>query len=237
MRIAVVDDDEKIFETIRKVIQEFAEKNNAVIEVDYYRSGESLLLRQTEEQLYDIYLLDIEMKKMDGLSLAEVLRKNEKDAYIVFITDYTQYALRGYDVKAYQYILKSALNNKLPETLKLIYSDYIEKQEEYFVIQTNSRYEKVPYREIYYIYKEKKNSVFVTKQEKTQIRMPLQKVYEKLPKDEFIYVDRSYIVNIRYIKKFYKQEIVLTNGDMLPVSRSHMSEVKAEIGRYWRGRI
>ena len=92
--------------------------------------------------------------------------------------------------------------------------DFTDKKQKSFIIETNSRYEKIPYHDIYYIYKEGKNTIFVTIHGKSRVRMTLQAVYEKLAQSEFIYVDRGYIVNIRYVKKFQNQELCLINGDI-----------------------
>lgn len=237
MRVAVVDDEKRALEKISRGLKEFAIENSFNISIDCFADEALLLMNIEEDNTYDVYFLDIELKQTDGITLAKKLRTRQPDAYIIFVTNHLQYAIEGYEVKAYQYILKDKIEEKLLQTINLVYQDFIKKQEKYFVIQTNSRYEKILYQDIYYIYKEQKNAVFVTKNGNSQVRMTLQKVYDNLEHEEFIYIDRGYIVNIRYIKKFQKQEIILVNDERLPVSKFHMAEVKAEIGRYWRDRM
>lgn len=237
MRIAVVDDEKDVLEKVYGGLKKIESECSIDIDIDCFANEELLLMNINENKMYDAYLLDIELKHLDGITLAKKIRKRQNDAYIIFITNYMRYAIEGYDVKAYQYILKDRLDEKLLETIKLIYNDFIERYEKYFIIQTSSRYEKILYRDICYIYKEHKNSVFVTKNGKSQVRMTLQDVYGNLLQEEFIYIDRGYIVNMRYIKKFQKQEIILVNDDILPVSKPHMAEVKVKIGRYWKERM
>lgn len=237
MRVAIVDDEKDVLEKIHSGLKRFASENSLNISIDCFVDEILLLMNIEEDKTYDVYFLDIELKQIDGITLAKRLRTRQNDAYIIFVTSHLQYAIEGYEVKAYQYILKNQLEEKLLKTINLIYDDFIERQEKYFVIQTNSRYEKILYQDIYYIYKEHKNAVFVTKHGNTQVRMTLQEVYRSLVHKEFIYIDRGYIVNIRYIKKFQKQEIILVNNEKLPVSKPHMVEVKAEIGRYWKERM
>lgn len=237
MRIAVVDDDKDTLMKIRSELQKFTCSGEEHFFVAYFNHVEALLMEISGGNLFDVYLLDIEMTYMDGISLAKKIRKEQEDTYIVFITAYLKYAIEGYAVKAYQYIPKEEMEEKLNATIKMIENELRQKESTYIVIETNSRYEKVLCQDIYYIYKEAKNAIFITKKGKTQIRMTLQDVYSRLGQDEFIYIDRSYIVNIRYIKKFQKQTILMTNEEILPVSRPHAAQVKAEIGRYWRNHI
>lgn len=237
MRVAVVDDEKSTLEEVHNILHEFTIQTNAKICAKFFQDSEALLMDISEGKTYDVYLLDIEMKSCDGINLAKRLRDKQSDVYIVFITNYARYAIEGYDVKAYQYILKTQLKNKLNATMETIYRDYVNKQEKYFVIETNSRYEKILYCEIYYICKEGKNAIFVTKFGKSQVRMTLQNVYKNLTHEDFIYIDRGYIVNIQYVRKFKGHEVYMMNGDVLPVSRPHMSEVKVRIGKYWRDKL
>lgn len=63
---------------------------------------------------FDLAFLDIDMKEMNGLTLARRLRAARPDAVIVFITNFVQYAPEGYEVQAFRYLLKPALEEKLP---------------------------------------------------------------------------------------------------------------------------
>ena len=237
MRIAVVDDEKYILEKVRGELNDFVVGYRDEISVDCFLRGELLLMQISEGKSYDVYLLDIEMKSENGIVLPKKIRESQGEAYIIFITNYDRYAIEGYDVKAYQYILKNQITEKLRLTMEAVYVDFTDKKQKSFIIETNSRYEKIPYHDIYYIYKEGKNTIFVTIHGKSRVRMTLQAVYEKLAQSEFIYVDRGYIVNIRYVKKFQNQELCLINGDILPISRSHMQAAKAQIGAYWRDKL
>lgn len=82
-------------------------------------SNAQLLLYEMEEKLYfDIYLLDIEMPGINGLSLAEKIRSMDDAGYIVFITSHLKFLINGYDYFAYQFIPKNNLKKKLISTLE-----------------------------------------------------------------------------------------------------------------------
>ena len=88
-RIAIVDDQEEYLEEICNLIEKFYFKNGIPYVVNTF-SNAQLLLYEMEEKLYfDIYLLDIEMPGINGLSLAEKIRSMDDAGYIVFITEYS----------------------------------------------------------------------------------------------------------------------------------------------------
>ena len=79
-----------------------------------------------------------------------------RDSYLVFITSYLQYAVEGYEVKAFSYIPKNLLEEKLEATLLGIFGEMQEKNEKYYFVETNSRFERIEYKEIIYVYKNNK---------------------------------------------------------------------------------
>lgn len=117
-RIAIVDDQEEYLEEICNLIEKFYFKNGIPYVVNTF-SNAQLLLYEMEEKLYfDIYLLDIEMPGINGLSLAEKIRSMDDAGYIVFITSHLKFLINGYDYFAYQFIPKNNLKKKLISTLE-----------------------------------------------------------------------------------------------------------------------
>lgn len=105
--------------------------------------------------------------------------------------------------------------------------------EKNYIIQTNSRLEKIPYREIYYIERDGKNASITAAGGISKVRKSLQQVYSELGADEFIFIDRGCIANMIQIMQIKDGMAVLKNGESLPISRSHLQEVKEQINHYW----
>ncbi|MFR3948942.1 MAG: LytR/AlgR family response regulator transcription factor [Ruminococcus sp.] len=107
--------------------------------------------------------------------------------------------------------------------------------EKFYQICTNHRYEKILYKDIYYVYKDEKYAIFVTQNGNIPIRETLKNIYKDLEfKKEFIFIDRGYIVNVVHIMSLYKNTIYLRNSKNLKISRTYTEEVKREftlIGR------
>ena len=122
-------------------------------------------------------------------------------------------------------------------TLKNIQKEIQSRMEPSYRITVSTKLEKVPVKDIYYLYKSGKNVVFQTRNGESTIRKTLSEVYEELPEKEFIYVDRSFIVNIEHVMKLKNKEIYMSNGEIISVSKPQLERVKKQINAYWRSHV
>lgn len=236
IRIAIVDDEILFLNLISETVLNCFKNIGVEIDFSSYSNPECLYFDIVEKNLYDIYILDIKMPKLNGIKLAQYIRNYSKEAYIIFLTSHIKFALQGYDVNAYQFISKDSID-KLTKTLIRIYKEIDNNSEKYLIISNNVRYEKIFYRNIIYMYKEQKNVFLVCKNGISFIRTTLKNMYIQINDPCFIYVDKKYIVNIIYVTRIHNLSILLDNGDELPLSRSHASEIKEAILNYWKAHI
>ena len=82
----------------------FSKENGEVFNITVYSDGDQIVHKYKSQ--FDIILMDVEMKFMDGMSAAEEIRKVDTEVVIIFITNMAQYAIRGYAVDALDYVLK-----------------------------------------------------------------------------------------------------------------------------------
>ena len=178
-------------------------------------------------------LLDIEMPGNTGMEIAEKIKPHLPNVKIIFITSHIEYAIDAFELSIFRYVPKNDINKRLfsaiQDAIKLI---ELEDGKAY-TIQTNSRLEKIPYKDIYYIERDGKNASISAVGGVSKVRKSLQQVYENLNAEEFIYIDRGYIVNIIHIMQIKNGMAVLKNGVSLPISRTHLQEVKAQVTNYW----
>ena len=120
MKIAICDDQEIQLELMEKYIKEWAIKNSVEIYIDKFNSAEEFLFEWEDYEKYDAIFLDIEMKKMSGIELSNIIRKKNKTVNLVFVTGEFKYALHGYKVGALQYLMKPIKKEDLFECLDII---------------------------------------------------------------------------------------------------------------------
>ena len=237
LKIAVLDDEPIFLERIGKKIHSIYLDMHCKVEIDHYESSKVLLDEVKDGQRYDIYVLDVEVPGLSGVELGRELRRMSDYSFILFLTAYPQYAIEGYDSRAYQYILKDEWEGKLKETLMKIQKSIDERTDPSYRITINNRMEKLPVKDIYYARKDRKNVVFHTRIGESSIRKTLADVYTELPNEDFIYVDRSYIVNLEHVMKLKNRELHMSNGDIVPVSYPQLEKVKKSINAYWRRHV
>lgn len=233
IKIAVCDDNPVFLKEQERIIRHFYQEKLIQAKQKLFENSELLLFEIHEKIKYDLYILDIDMPKVNGIRLAKEIREYDKEAYIVFITSHLKYSVIGYEYNVYRYIPKTMISEKLVPTLESVTNEILLKADKYFIISTISRYEKVAYKEIYYIYKEGKNSVFVCSKSVYRVRKSLKQVYEELDCSQFIFIERGYIVNITMISKTINNEMYLVNGEVLRVGGSYAKEVKQKIAVFW----
>lgn len=105
-KIAICDDAFTDLHYVQQCLHEWANHNHVPISVDSFSSAESFLFHYTDQKDYDIVLLDIEMKEMNGIKLAKKIRQSNPTVQIIFISGYSDYICDGYDVEALHYLLK-----------------------------------------------------------------------------------------------------------------------------------
>lgn len=237
IKIAILDDEEIFRENICKKVYAAYARMHCSVQVDSYDNGKVLYDEVNDGRRYDVYILDVEVPGLSGVELGQRLREISEYCVIIFLTAFPQYAIDGYNFRAYQYILKDEWEHKLESTLLKVQREVHSENDPFYRITVNNKLEKVPVRDIYYASKDRKNVVFYIRTGTTSIRKTLSEVYDELPEGQFIYVDRGCIVNLEHVMKLRNREISLPNGEAVLVSYPQLKEVKKAINDYWREHV
>ena len=238
IKIAICDDEEKAVALHERIVKSCLQSQGIGYEITTYTQSRNLLYDITDDGFfYDLILLDIEMPGISGMEIPQQLKGFLPNVRIIFVTSHTEYAIDAFELSIFRYVPKNNLEVKLAaavvDAAKLI---ELEAGQEY-TIQTASRMEKIPYKDIFYIQRDGKNASIVSSIGTSKVRKSLQQVFEELNTPEFIFIDRGYIVNIIQIMKISDRTAILKNGEQLPISRSHLQEVKQKINQFWGAHI
>lgn len=229
-RIAVCDDEEVSAAYVGKLVMDWAEKNNVIAETELFSSAEAFLFQYEEQKKYDILLLDIEMGEMNGVELARVVRAGNREIQIVFITGYMEYIADGYDVEALHYLMKPVKEEKLYEVLTRA-AGKLKINEQALLLESRGEMVRVPYYDIRYA-EVHRNYITVHAAEEYTVKRTLKELEEELD-NSFFRTGRSYLVNLRFIRKITKTEAVLKDGTSVPVSRGMYEPLNRAMIQYF----
>lgn len=170
----------------------------------------------------DLIFLDIQMPGITGLEFAKIISKN---TLIIFTTAYTEYALDSYEVDAVDYLVKplefkrfSKAVNKAISYHALLVSDEKENigniAQEHLFVKSERRFYKVNLADILFIEGLKDYIIIQTESQRIITKMSLKTIYEELPNNQFLRVNRSYIINIRHIESFDNNDIFIRSYEI-----------------------
>ena len=236
-RITVLDDEIESIQSIEKIIRQYFITKNMDYEIYTYQEPEVFLKELPQLDACQLFLLDMELPQYTGLQIAKKVRLLYPEPYIIYITNHVEYAPDAFEVNAFRYIPKRLAEEKLPQALDRLNSKDLYSFERAYVIQTNSNYESILYRNIYYLYKAGKYVVIVHSLGTSKVRKTLQEVHSELNSEEFIFIDKGYVANIIHIMKFKNRQITMRNQEILPVSAPRAAVVREQLAHYAKVRL
>lgn len=238
IHIAVCDDDPTAVDAHKRIAENCLARSGSIGQVIPYDSSEHLLSDITDDDyFFDLILLDIEMPQKTGMEIAGQIRPCLPNVRIIFITSHMEYAIDAFELSIFRYVPKNEIEKRLPAAVEDALNMIRLEEGKTYTIQTSSRLEKIPYRDIYCIERDGKNARITAAGGVSKVRRSLQQVHGELDAEEFFYIDRGIIVNMIHIVQIKDSTAILKNGMQLPISRSHLQDAKERINRYWGAHI
>ena len=220
--IAIVDDDPKDASSLKECVENYCKANDHAAMIHVFHDGLELI-RSPEN--HDIVFLDIQMGKLDGLETARFIRKIDKESILIFVTNMAQFAIKGYEVDALDFILKPAsmasIVYVLDKAMKRLDGG---GSKTLFSLKTSDGTISLSANDITYVEVFDHNLVYHTTKGEYTVRGRLGDVSEKLSPDRFVMCNRSFIVNLRHVSNVTADDLLI--GDLrISVSKSHRKEL------------
>ena len=233
--VAICDDEHNEVKHLAALVETWAAERAVCVRVSAFVSAESFLFACGDDIAADILLLDIQMKAMDGVELARNIRKISESVQIIFVTGYPDYIAEGYDVAALHYLMKPVSRDKLFSVLDRAKSNTTRPHKSLF-LPVNGENLRIFIDDINYIEAFGHVLEIVLANEKYSAKMPLYEMENKLT-DGFICCHRGCFVNLRFIKKITRTQIILDSGKALPLSRRLYNDANRAMMKYLTGSV
>ena len=227
IRIAVVDDDEKLCFRMEEIFLAYKEVTPVELSVDVFFSGESFCKYITNDKSnYDLIFLDIQMQVMDGVKVGKYIRETLEDniTQIIYITSLEGRDRELFDIRPMGFIAKPISDYKIYKYLEKYIQLYM-KNKTTFDITSDRKHLKIPYEKILYLKSDDKKVIIQTQSEIYSYYGKLVDSIPDLPY-QFLVVHKSYVINKFYIDNYKYDRILMANGTVISISKSNRKSVR-----------
>lgn len=243
MKIAIVEDEKEHAELLASYLEKWGQAKGSVPDIRRYESAEAFLFDWEEEKDFSAVFLDIQMGKMNGVELAGRIRQKSRSVGIIFTTGITDYMQEGYEVAALHYLIKPISPEKVIQCM-----DRVLEQESAerpcLCLRLETGVERVELEQVWWVSALRHNVVVCTEDWEGGnqfLRREAQNSFGELEtalqeKDGFLRCHRSYLVNLSHVRRIEKADVIMDNGDRIPLSRRLYKAVNDSFIRYFTER-
>ena len=232
-RIAIVEDEDLFADELTGYIQKYSSVRGIRFEVVRFRDGDEIL--EDYQGDFDIILMDIQMEFTDGMTAAEQIRKWDQDVVIIFITNMINYAIRGYQVDALDYVLKPISYQPFEQKLERALTRVKKRETHSISLNVYDGVRKMQVEDIFYVESEGHTLNYYTASGKFSGRGKMKEAEAQLVPYGFFRSNKGYLVNLHRVEGV-KDGCCLIDGKELLISRARRNEfmeaLSTEIGEY-----
>ena len=240
INIAICDDNKAMLDYLSREIGECFQEALVNTKISSFDSGKAFVLSHRSTP-FDVVFLDIVMPDINGFDVAKIVPQISDETYIIFITTENNLVYDSFDFQPFNFIPKGKthiLEQKLKQVIeKLII--HISAREKVFINGALDSKHYVSPMEILYIKSNVNNAEFHLKSDTEYVRCKLDIIFSSLNHYIFARPHNRFIVNMKHIKRinFPTCEILLDNGETLPISRGYKKIFEQEYIQFTRNFI
>lgn len=230
IKIAIVEDEHAYAMQLQEYLHEFEKENGEVFEISLFSDGDEIVHKY--KPVYDIILMDVEMKFMDGMSAAEEIRKVDSEVVIIFITNMPQYAIRGYAVDALDYVLKPVSYFAFSQRLNRAISRMKKRESKSLSFSIKGGTVRLDVANITYIESQGHTLIFHTISGDYETSGTMKDLEEELAELNFYRGNKGYLINLAHVEGI-KDSCAVVRGEQLLLSRARKKDFMETLTRYW----
>lgn len=231
IRIAIVEDEDIYVKELQEYLKRYEKEKGRAVAVTVFRDGDQIVHRYKPE--FDIILMDIQMKFVDGMTAAEEIREMDAKVVIMFITNRTEYAIRGYEVGALDYILKPISYFAFSQKLDRAVARIPDKERHYLTISgSGGDLVRLDIADVCYVESSGHSLIFHTAGATYTASGTLKKLEEELAPLGFSRGNSCYLINLAHVSGV-RDKCAVVGEEELRLSRPRQKDFMWELTRYW----
>lgn len=216
IKIAIAEDETCYIKQLLEYLQVYQKERSVELETTVYRDGDQIL--EDFRSQFNLILLDVEMQFVDGLTAAEEIRKLDENVIIVFISNLKQYAIRGYEVRALDYILKPISYFMLSQTLDKALEEIEKHASRFLLLPIQAGVKKLDIRQLYYVESSGHILHYHAADGVYSVRGNMVDLEVELKDNGFFRCNKGYLVNLQYVESVEDSNCRI-HKDLLPIAR------------------
>lgn len=232
INLAIVEDEDSYAQQLTEFVTRFQKESGNTFRITRFKDGDEITNGYRGQ--FDVILMDIEMKLMDGMTAAEEIRKLDQEVVIMFITNMTNYAIRGYQVDALDYVLKPVSYFAFSQKLDRAISRIKKSSSNIISIDIGTGVKKLDIDNIFYVESEGHNLNFYTSAGEFTIRARLSDFEQQLSPYNFFRSNKGYLVNLKYVDGVENGACMIA-GKQLQISRARKNDFMSALTDYMAG--
>lgn len=229
--IMICDKEPVYLRKMKDNIIELSQDNAWDVQVDLFSDTNALFQcirrrKANKQSLPDIVFTDIQM---DGIAFGKQLRKETPETYLIFVTKNADYALEGYEVRAFRCLLKPVSRQEILNSIRDYLQDKIDTRK--WIVKSQTGDLVIELQDIIYMSAEDKYTIFHTLSGNYLDRSSLNTLEKQLEQCGFCRIHRKYLVNMRHHKGDKGKMMILTDDILLPISRRKEASYRKEVSK------
>jgi len=229
VNIAICDDDKKVCDEIERYLDNYMLAAEFKYNVDVYYSAEELL-DHIDDYAYDVIFLDIYMDGMDGIKAGHLLRENINNitTEIIFISTSENHYKEALKVRAFDFLDKPIDKESFIQVLKKL-MEFYQNNINVFFYPKGRTHNSVRYNDIYYFEVNNRVVTIISDDQKMSFYSSMKDLVSNIKSDAFICPHNSYLINRNYIKQITYEEIIMVNGEKIPISQKKRKDIRKKL--------
>lgn len=232
LSIAVCDDMPIECAELAERIEDILDKFGTEFSLKRFFNGQELI-KCVES--FDIVFLDIKMPEISGMELAKQMRENGRESIIIFVTSAKEYVYEAYDVEAFHFLIKPVNEEKLNNVLKkAVVKVSACNNKDFLIISSEHQIKKILLKDILYIESVGRTVKIHCNSVVLETYKQIGDLEQTLSDKHFFRCHKSFLLNLEYVSRFDKAEIVMENGDTVILARKRAKIFQEEIISYMK---
>ena len=235
LKIAICDDEKKFCDSAERMLNLYMEDKGLQFQVDVFNVSSELVDMTEKGTIYDIYLLDIYMPGVTGMSIATELRSRGVKSPIIFLTSSTDHALQAFGVDATHYLLKPYTKDNFYVGMDKAMQSITSHKDDSIVLKVDNEYRSILVSKLIYCEAEDKyQRLYLENGERLLIRISGTELYKQLSEfDCFYRCGRAHIINLNHISKVSQNGAVFKDSVQLSLPHTVLAGFKKAFFDYF----